>query len=303
MAKIRLHADEMKCIDAEKRGAALPFWKKLAQIRAVSGRSYVSLLAEIIMLKLGPGRLSFDEYAGLRLYDDTLYANADKKTFVGLKTLRKIWLQANYRFDLFGLINNKIATDILLGTYGFPIMPTIAIFRDQVGRPSPFLLRSIEQLRDFLMKQEHYPLFGKPISGHQSVGTVSASHYDEAGQRLITTTGFGIPIETFITYVKAHAGSGYVFQKRVSPHPDIERICGNRLATVRLLTMLTNGTPKLLRACWKIPAGINVADNFWRPGQFAGAAGFGNRTRAAGRARQRQRKRLRGNHPSSRHRH
>ena len=26
--------------------------------------------------------------------------------------------------------------------------------------------------------------------------------------------------------------------------------------------------PKIIRACWKIPAGVNMADNYWRAGNL-----------------------------------
>ena len=56
-----------------------------------------------------------------------------------------------------------------------------------------------------------------------------------------------------------------MFQKRVRPHAVVRKLCGDRLATLRLLTIMTKGEPRLFRACWKIPAGLNTADNFWRP--------------------------------------
>jgi hypothetical protein len=268
LANIPVFANEWKSAEVEKPHSSLSFAKRLQRIAKHNGRSYFSLLTEILRLRYGPGKLSFEEYVGLRLYDNTLYGTLDKKTFIGFKTLQKIWITANYRFDFFGVVNNKIATDVLLGTYGFPILPTLAIYRDQVGMKSPFLLRSDDELRAFLLKKEHYPMFGKPVSGYQSLGTVSISHYDEPKGRLITTAGYGIPIDTLISYVKAHAASGYMFQIRVSPHAALRAICGNRLATVRLLTVIAQGKPKVLSACWKIPAGTNIADNFWRPGNL-----------------------------------
>src|SRR5207253_6804580 len=48
----------------------------------------------------------------------------------------------------------------------------------------------------------------------------------------------------------------------------VRSICGNRLATVRLLTVMSHGAPRLFRACWKIPAGEHGADNFWRAGNL-----------------------------------
>jgi hypothetical protein len=253
---------------AEKPRSVPAFGRALSRIVADNALSYVNLLKEIVTLRFGAGRLSFDEYVGLRLYDKALYGAADKKAFVGFRASQKIWLQANYRFDAFGLVRNKIACDMLFAAHGFPVMPTMALFRDQVGREAPFLLRNENELRAFLTQSGHYPLFGKPIDGHRSIGTVSVDRYDAAHNRLVTTTGQGISLDTFVSYVKAHAASGYLLQKRVSPHAAVRDICGERLATVRLLTIVTKGEPKLLRACWKIPAGINVADNFWRPGNL-----------------------------------
>ena len=60
----------------------------------------------------------------------------------------------------------------------------------------------------------------------------------------------------------------YLFQKRLDPHAAIRAVCGNRLATVRLLTINPKSGADVLRAAWKIPAGENAADNFWRPGNL-----------------------------------
>jgi hypothetical protein len=262
------HASGANRVDVDKPKSSAAFGDTLRQVAADSGRSYLSLLREIAIVRLGAGRLSFDEYVGLRLFDENMYADADKQAFVGLKASPRIWLQANYRLDRFALVENKIASDILFAAHGFPILPTVAMFREQIGRQCPFLLRTEDELRAFLTKSEHYPLFGKPVSGYQSIGSASVDRFDAARDCLVTTTGCAISFDSFIAYVKAHSASGYLFQQRVSPHAAVREMCGDRLATVRLLTIVANGEPKLLRACWKIPAGTNAADNFWRPGNL-----------------------------------
>lgn len=263
--EILLRPFEAKGVTVETRATPRT---TLSRVAADSARSGFNLLKEIVTLRLGAGRLSFDDYIGLRLYDDDLYRGADKAAFVGFKAAQRIWLRANYRWDAFGLVNNKIACDVLFAAHGFPVLPTMAFFRHQVGRSASILLRSEEELRAFLTESAHYPLFGKPVSGHRSIGTASIDRYDAAHHSLITTTGYRIRLDALVAHVKAHAASGYLFQKRVSPHAAIREICGQRLATVRLLTIVTQGKPKLLRACWKIPAGKNAADNFWRPGNL-----------------------------------
>ncbi len=147
-------------------------------------------------------------------------------------------------------------------------MPTVAIFHEAVGRPGPFLIRSDSELRTFLRKSENYPFFGKLIDGYQSIGSASIERYEAARDCLVMTMGRRVTLDTFVQYVKTHAATGYQFQPRISPHATVREMCGNRLATVRLLTVLMDGKPRLLRACWKIPAGEHAADNFWRPGNI-----------------------------------
>jgi hypothetical protein len=255
-------------LQAQESGFWSWFGANAAQIARGQKRSSLSLLKESVMLRLGAGRLSFEEYMQLRLFDDQLYAATDKSGFAGLKASQKIWLQANYRVDLFGLVTNKISADILLATHGFPILTMVALFHEQVGIKCPFLLRNDEDLRDFLTTSDNYPLFGKPLNGYRSIGSASIDRYDAASDMLITTTGLNILVDTFISFLRDHSASGYLFQKRVSPHARVREICGDRLATVRLLTIVRNGAPKILRGCWKIPAGVNAADNFWRPGNL-----------------------------------
>jgi hypothetical protein len=81
-------------------------------------------------------------------------------------------------------------------------------------------------------------------------------------------SGQSLPLAKFAADVNANYGQGYLLQRRVSPHAEVRAICGDRLATVRLLTTMTANAPKLIRACWKIPAGSHGADNFWRPGNL-----------------------------------
>jgi hypothetical protein len=258
----------LNCVDIAKPECAGAAQDALSRAAAEGRRSYFAMLGEFARLRFGAGRLSLDEYLDLKLFDNDIHKSADKKAFIGLRAARKIWFQANYRVDLFALANNKIASAVWFAAHGLPILPTIALFHEQAGRPSPRLLRSDSELRSFLRTSEHYPLFGKPIEGSQSIGSASVERYEASLDSLVTTAGRIITLDNFISYVKSNAVSGYQFQSRISPHAAVREMCGDRLATVRLLTVVRNGRPEILRACWKIPAGIHAADNFWRPGNL-----------------------------------
>ena len=251
-----------------KPDSDLGLWPALIQMSRLCGRHPVALLAEFLRLHFGPGKILLHEYLGMQLFDPQRYDRAGLSRFVGFHATEKIWLRSNFRVDVFGLVNNKIASDILFAAHGFPVLPTIVMFREGVGLENPFLLRTTDDLRAFLSNNDHYPLFGKPVSGHQSLGSASLDHYDPAQDCIITTTGMPFAMNNYMDFVRKSGAAGYIFQRRATPHAAVQAMCGNRLATVRVLTAATPKSCKILRACWKIPAGINIADNFWRSGNL-----------------------------------
>ncbi len=249
---------------------------RLAALRRVAAdekRPLIRLLAEWLELFLAQ-RLSIGEYLGLRLFDDGFYGAADKRAFVGNRGAGRILLKANYRLDLFGLIDNKIACDFLLAAHGLPIVPTVALYRGGAGRPAPFLLHSEAELRAFLSDAARYPLFGKPLGGTQSLGSASFDRYDAGSDAVVSFDGRALALDAFMREIAAHYATGYIFQRRVSPAPEMRAICGDRLATVRVLTAMGRDGPHILRAAWKIPAGRNAADNFWRVGNLLARIGL-----------------------------
>jgi hypothetical protein len=261
-------AEASPSITVARPTQTIPIVAEMRQIAEVSGKSYIGLIRDFAKLAFGPGKLAFDEYLALRLFDEAGLAGADKRAFVGLAASRKIWLEANYQIEYFSLLENKIAANALFGAYGFPVIPTLALFSNRAGLSTANLLRTEEELRHFLIRGRHYPLFGKPMDGIQSLGTASFDRYDTATDSLVGGLGVATPLDAFVGDVANHYGSGYLFQHRMSPHSEVRALCGDRLGTVRLLTILTTAGPKLLRACWKIPAGSNIADNFWRSGNL-----------------------------------
>ena len=52
------------------------------------------LLLDLAKTSFGPGRLSYDEFIGLRLFDEAWLAGADISQFVGLDAERRIWMKA-----------------------------------------------------------------------------------------------------------------------------------------------------------------------------------------------------------------
>ena len=251
----------------ERPQTATPLLSIANRMSTLSGRSRLAILGEFLRLRYGKGKILLSEYWGMRLFDRALYHQADLSRFVGFHAAQSIWLRCNFQLDVFGLANHKLTFDHLFAAHGFPVLPTIAMYREAVGQDTPFLLRDRAAVQAFLTNPNHFPLFGKPVSGHQSLGALSLDHYDTQRRCLVTTTGMPLTVDNYVNSIQPCAGSGYLFQRRIIPHAQVRALCGDRLATVRVLTIGN----KILRACWKIPAGLNMADNFWRAGNVLAA--------------------------------
>ncbi len=251
-------------LDSEVAQRKMDFAEALRVITRKHGKSFQQILMDIARASFGPGKLSFSDYLAFRLFDDAMLAGAEKAAFVGLDASRRIWLTANHDSAWWGLAGNKLAATTLLGGYGYPVVPTMALYSESLAVRNAPLLCTQAALASFLRDGACYPLFGKPMDSLRSLGSASFDAYDAATDALIPAYGTPIAVETFAHEVAATYGAGYILQKRVSPHADIRAIVGDRLATCRILTVRSDSGTRVHRAVWKIPAGANVADNFWR---------------------------------------
>jgi hypothetical protein len=223
-------------------------------------------MREYCGLAFGPGQVSFKDYTRLRLFDNGLYP--DKRAVVGQRKNSDIDLTINYRHDWIGLFANKVASASYLAAHGFPTIPVLGIYAEKLASASPAIIRDASGLKAFLRREENYPFFGKPVEGIQSLGSLGARRYITAADALETMSGDEVPLDRCVSDIVEHYPDGYVFQKFLSPHSDIRAVCGDRIATVRVVTLAQGGEPGIFRACWKIPAGANLADNYWRPGNM-----------------------------------
>ncbi len=237
------------------------------QIRAKTGSS-VGFLPEWMKLNVGQGRILFNEYLEMRLWDPEFCARSDLKEFVGNWGMRRIWKMANFVPGVQVLATNKIAASAILEAYGLSVPHQAGLHAVSVvpghGRTS-----TPEALESFLLQDLSYPAFGKPLSGNQSLGSVSLNSRDASSGMLVGQDGKKIAAKALAHEIHDnYATGGYIFQSRLIPHEAVRAVCGERTATVRVLTIAGSQGPSVFRACWKIPAGANGVDNFWRPGNL-----------------------------------
>jgi hypothetical protein len=240
----------------------------LLKIVAATKSSPLSVTRDYVGLAFGPGKISFKDYTELRLFDRVFWGEEDRRTVAGARRIMEIFCAINYRQDWWGLIENKIATCSDLAAYGMPTTPMLAVYCDNLTTGANNIASDERQLRDFLVDETNYPMFGKPIEALQSLGSIGLKRYLPQSESLETCDGRLLPLGEFISLLRKHYAAGYIFQKLMSPHAAIRALCGNRLATVRVVTLANEAGPKVFRACWKIPAGVNTADNYWRKGNL-----------------------------------
>ncbi len=255
---------DLQNFEAVRPGGDLPINLIVKQLSASTNTSPIKLARDYTALALGPGRISFSDYLKLRLFDKAFYGANDRNQVVGRRRNFALVKAANYRIDWMGLFANKIALSSYLDAYGFKTIPTLAVYAAGLSSKSARVLASVEELRSFFEADDNYPLFCKPVEGYQSLGSISLKSYRSNEKTLETFDGRLIAVDRFIAEISAHYQDGYLFQPLLVPHAMIRRLCGDRLATMRIVTISTESGPKVFRVCWKIPAGINVADNYWR---------------------------------------
>ncbi|MBU6475850.1 MAG: hypothetical protein KGQ70_07770 [Alphaproteobacteria bacterium] len=255
----------------------------VAAMKAAGG-SPAGFFFEWLKLRLGRNRLPLSDYLTMKLWDKTLYSGAKLDTFTGKsEKAREIYRAANFIPEVQALAGSKLASNAILTAHGLPVVPLLGLHTARAF-PGPGRTATPEALASFLLNDLSYPAFGKPLWGIQSLGSVSLSSRDAAAGTV--TLQNGGTVEALRLAREIHAAyfmHGYIFQPRLAPHPDVKAVCGDRLATVRVLTAERKAYgPCVLRTCWKIPAGASNADNFWRAGNIL--AGIDAETGAVTRA-------------------
>lgn len=244
----------------------------MAQIMRASEsvkKNPLQIAGDYLRVAIGPGRISPDDFIRLRLFDESWYRGADRSEFVGARSYRGICAAINtYRGDWLCMLTNKVASMSYLGAYGLRTIPIKGIYMPRARSDDPGILCDTKALEQFLLRPELYPLFGKPIESLNSLGSVALTACSPSEGRVSTSEGAQVRAADLAAEIDAHYPEGYLLQECTMPHPAIEALCGKRLATVRFLTVADEDGAQILRACWKIPAGSNAADNYWRSGNL-----------------------------------
>ena len=118
---------------------------------------------------------------------------------------------ANFRRDCWGLANDRLASSAYLAAHGLPTVPTLAIYRAGLAAPGASLLRTRDELRQFLEARAGAPLIARPSEGGP-------------GRRLFG--GTADPLAEIDRFIDATSDAGpvsWLFQTPLEPHPSRRR--------------------------------------------------------------------------------
>lgn len=242
-------------------------FRAAGRARRNSGKSLASQVWEIARLRLAEAKLSAREYYDFQLYDDRRFSYESKRQFIGTKRAIRLYTKLNHR-DWIRVADDKLVFHSVMATLGLPLPKLYAIYHSE-GRffGAVTCLKDERSLAHFLRHEMPYPFFCKPVRGSHGVGGVAVVSVDRDRDELTLANEEKIELSRYIGWLTNNVTPrvrryGYVFQEHLKPHPDMLRVGGNRLSSVRIIVLLCKDGPRVIRAVWKIPVGRNMSDNF-----------------------------------------
>jgi hypothetical protein len=228
-----------------------------------TGKRVWSQALEIVRLRKGVGKLDPDEYYQYGLYDDRRFTWEQKQQFFGrrmenglIPILGESWWV--------GLANDKMIAYAFLKGLGFPIPEPFAVYHPWRSVGEVPVLRTPAAVAEFV-RQQRVPFVVKPVFGMSGRDVCSVRAYDATRDAVTLTDGTIASVDDFATrIVSTRDQGGMLFQELLTPHPEIHERCGDRLCTVRMVTIVNREGPRLITSLWKVATGGSMTDNYCR---------------------------------------
>lgn len=234
-------------------------WRDAIRVKKLYGKSIFSQIKEIIVLHWGHNRINPIEYFDYRLFDDRM-SFCSKKKFAGWRYKQWSLSFKDSRWDF--PVRDKVMAQLYLEQLGLPC-PQILAFCGPESRHMGVIpsFTPGHSMMEFLRSDITYPFFCKPVAASLGRDGIAVTEYDRMNNSLVLANGNQFPMEDFIQHLKEEV-RGTVFQKMVHPHPRTVKYFGNRLSSVRVVSLSFKTGPRVFRAVLKIPTGTNMTDNF-----------------------------------------
>ncbi|MDE0421105.1 MAG: hypothetical protein OXK76_09525 [Gammaproteobacteria bacterium] len=225
----------------------------------------MSIAREYIRLARGRGRITLPEYVQYGVYDPSLSGD-DKSRFISEALHWPIVRRCN-DITWEAATEDKWLCAQILGYAGVRVPAMLAVI-DTSDRafPATRTVGTARELRDLFMSHcgEDTAVFCKPNGGVASFGAFIVDAAEPEGLHVVGEgfMGYDVCLAEFV------GGECYVVQRILDNHPFLGRY-SDRLATVRIYMLRTEGDVRFPFAALKVAAPGQIADNYWRPGGLA----------------------------------
>jgi hypothetical protein len=259
-----------KYLTTAKKPKVVSVYGMLQRASKAAGVSPIAITVDILRRALGPASLTPLSYFDFRLYRRDLQ-QVERDAFIGEAAIGRInaALRPSDKRSLAGLINSKLLTELVLRGAGLPVSRTIALAKYGRGvLPYP-ILSGPAAIEDFLRTRRPQPIFGKPNAS--SLGIGAASFLGIEGDDLILGDGSRARVRQLAEEIARDYPDGYLFQELLVPHPELARLIGPVIGTLRILSLWLRDGPSPLFSMLKMPGPGAMVD-----GSLSGknAAGF-----------------------------
>ncbi len=247
------------------KGRWFNFHTALLYAAQARGVSTLRIGLETSLLSVGRSSLSGEEYFLNGAWRPGL-SWAERRSFIGKYAnlgLNKA-LNPPLTPDSERLTKDKLAGDDLFRKAGLPVVPIRAVAAKSAFDQGYRRLASPEEVLAFLQEPGALPCFGKPVHGSTGLGAARLESW-EGDDDLLLGDGRRVSAKALVGEIWDKYSDGYVFADIAHPHPQLARLIGPVIGTMRVVTIDAGTGPDVLYVVVKTPAVGATVDSLAGP--------------------------------------
>jgi hypothetical protein len=224
-----------------------------------SGKSVFRQGLELTRTRFGPGKMDAPGYYGMGLWRQE-FGWPERSAYVSAQASREInqALSPTGPRQLRALFDDKVLTGVLLKAGGFQVPDVLASF-GATQFPGVRHLSGLNEITTFLESVD-LPVFAKPVSGSRNVGSFSMLAREDG--EIVMGSGKRADILSVADAIAKGFTQGYIFQRFIQAHPQIAQFSQRALATLRVVTLMSEGQADVAYAILRLPGESTNVDDF-----------------------------------------
>ena len=246
-----------------------PASETMVMVARKFGVSPLSQLREMVRLRVGDGKLAPHEYYSTGAFHPEI-STKQKREYVGREGSYRLNAAASpLKLTVSrGFVRDKVLYTQLLNSLGIAATETQALVHGARLVGDTPVLRDVAQVRAFFESAARFPIFGKPVEGSGSVGSVLIKDLDASSDLLLLGNGRQIDLASFAQEIIEDYPEGFLLQSAIEQHVDMSRMTGDAVGTLRVVTLRDENGISPLYTIWKIPSPKAMSDNYWQDGSM-----------------------------------